>query len=164
MRRYLTIKGSTLIEIITVLAVLGVLGGIIYTVFITNWMATEDRISRAGMLYETEVIFDSLSKEGRNAHQIDVSQDPGALTQTATFRSDLTSPSSDVIYTMTNQGKLFIQNPRNSNPIVMTEHLDFARSSFEKEGKTLKFKLGLKDQIFMRSIDVTAASEVYPRN
>lgn len=150
-------KAFTLVEIIVVVLIIGVLGGVLYTIFFTNWFAFEDRIARANLWSEVDVIFETISSEARNQDQITVNGNPcGSV---AILAGGSAQP---IIYTMNNNGDLTVN--RGAGDIVLTNHLDFANSSFCAEGEALRINLTLEDQLITRRVEIRTSTEVFPRN
>ena len=154
-------KAFTLVEIMVVVLIIGVLGGVLYTIFFTNWFAFEDRIARANLWSEADVIFETMSSEARNMRQIDVFSDTNS--KSAFFRYDLNLNKVPVAtYTINNNGQMTVN--RGSGNVVLTDHLDFTKSSFVKVGSALKVTLVLKDQLIPRTIAISTSTEIFPRN
>lgn len=152
-------KGFTLVEMLTVLVILFVLGGVFYTVFVTNWFAFEDRIARTNLWQEANEIIETITADGRFAQTIDVFTD-GSGNKSAILNDSLNQPVAT--YLITADGRFQI----NKNGVIKTlsGHINPIESVFTKQGRGLRVELDLEDLIFKRTINVNTSTEIFPRN
>lgn len=157
--RWMTNTGFTLMETITVLMIIGVLGSVFYTVFVTNWFAFEDRIARANLWHEANEIVETMTADGRSAQMIDVFTD-GAGNKSAVLSDSLDQTL--VTYLITAEGRFQM----NKNGVVKTlsEHINPNQSDFTKEGRGLRVQLAMSELIFKRTITIGTSTEIFPRN
>ena len=147
-----------MIEVLFVLAILGIFLGMFYTTWIMNWSSFEEHTLRSDLWQDANKILETMSLDGRAAAQIDV-QD---LNKTAVFRD--TTGAIFMTYRITNNGEM--QRQQNGAAVVekLSAFVNFNNSLFEKKGKALQTKLVLSDSVFGRPVDVLASTEIYPRN
>ena len=147
-----------MIEIIFVLAILGIFLGMFYTTMIMNWTSFEEHTLRSDLWQDANKIIETMSLDGRDAVQIDV-QD---LNKTAVFRDS--SGAIFMTYRITDKGEM--ERQKTGMPIaeIISTYMNFNKSLFEKKGKSLQSKLVLSDSVFGRPVDVLASTEIYPRN
>ncbi|MGE0268221.1 MAG: type II secretion system protein [Candidatus Omnitrophota bacterium] len=152
-------RGFTLIEMLTVLVILMILGGVFYTVFVTNWSAFEDRIARTNLWQEANEIIETMTADGRFAQTIDVFSD-GSGNKSAVLNDSFNQPVAT--YLITSDGRFQI----NKNGVIKTlsGHINPGQSVFTKQGRGLRVELGLEDVIFKRTINVDTSTEIFPRN
>lgn len=152
-------KGFTLIEILTVLVIFMVLGGVFYTVFVTNWFAFEDRIVRSNLWHEANEIVETITADGRFAQTIDVFTD-GTGNKSAVLNDSLNQPVAT--YLITADGRFQI----NKSGVVKTlsDNLNAVQSGFIKQGRGLRVQLALEELILKRVIHVGTSTEIFPRN
>ena len=149
----------TLIELLTVIAILGVLVSVTHIVFMTNWMANHDRIARADLWQEANTIMEYVSLDGRQSRTIAVTPSAGVNTAVLTDKDGGTLAA----YVMNSKGEFQMSRGGGSFKTLST-HLDFVNSSFSNNGKALSLHLVLTDRIWNRIINVDTSTEVYPRN
>ena len=160
-KRVLDRRAFSLVELLTVIVIVGVMIVTFDLVFVTNWTASLDRISRATLWQESSAVMESLTRDGRQSRQMDISEDSSMGTKTAVILDTLGQPIAT--YVINDKGKLQ-RSDQLGNISVLTEHLDFANSRFEKIGRTLRITLALRDQVFSQLVRVDTSTEIYPRN
>lgn len=156
------LKGRTafsLMEIVTVLVIVGVSIPLFYTVFVTNWLAFQDRIIRADLWMDADMIIDAIAKDLRSAKSFDVSSDNGDQVLTIT---DLNGAST--VYAMRASGIFEYQRPASPGFSVLSRHIFMPNSFMQKSGDTLQVNLVLEDNLFFRDIRIETSTEIYPRN
>ena len=156
-----TLNGFTMTEVIMTLVIVSILGGVFYTMLITNWSSYEELMARAQLLNEANDIVEQISQEGRFTKTIDVVQDFASGIQTATLIDY--QDQAIATYTMSSNGTLEIARPQ-ANTVVLTNNLDFDNSAFTKNGKSLRMDLALIDDALMRKVSISTNTEIYPRN
>ena len=152
-------KGFTLIEMLTTTAVVGVVIGIFYGVFILNWEAFENYVARADLGQEMDSIVDQVASDGRFARQSNLTTSPSTKQVTFIHPDD---GSVIAIYTMKDTGEFIVNRGRNN--VVISTRLDFTNSNFSEGGKHVVLKLVLTDSIFGRLINLSSETEIYSRN
>ena len=150
-------SGFSLIEMITVLAILGTTVGVFYTTWMTNWKSVEEHQARANLWYDSSQIIDSLTRDGRVASQI-VVQDVGK-TVVLQDKDGVTL----VIYAITGAGEMRLISPVAGLSILSTS-VDPVLSNFEKIGFSLKLNLFLEETVLSGLVQIQTSAEVYPRN
>lgn len=153
-------KGISLIELITVLAILGVCLGLFYFGFILNMQAFDQNIAQADLKQDLSSIIEKVENDGRFAKQIDVVRDGNH--RQATF---IDSTGGIIgVYLMRDTGVFVIQRPERADSIE-TFKLDFARSDFNPLGNNgIKMNLTLTDNLLIHQVSIGSVTEVYPRN
>lgn len=154
-------KSFTLIELLTVIVIVGIGMALFYSVLFMNWIALEKQLSLVDLQMEADKIVDMLSSEGRAAKDIGVEEegknavfifpDDTNITHKITSNNDPKKP-----------GEL--QKINGGNTIMISEYISAEDSSFKKEGGLLLINLVLKDDVFDREIKVAVSTQVYPRN
>lgn len=157
-KRPLRCGGFTLVEMVTVLAILGIAIGMFYTTWMLTWESVENHNTRADLLYDGYLIMERVTDGGRLASQIDVT-----LGQKQVAFSDNTGVVFET-YTMTADGNLTLNRPPPAAPRVLSVLVDFDNSLFREDGNGLLVDLTLKDNPFSGDISVNVATEIYPRN
>ena len=150
--------GFTLTEIMAALLITGVGVGLFGTVFVNNWSAYEERIRRANMWSEATQLFESMSTVGRNSRVINVTRTPAVVS--ATFMN--ADPTIITTFTIAADGT--VSRVLGADIKIFSTRAVLADSDFTKNGKDLIVDLVLRDTIFVRNINITAATEVSPRN
>lgn len=153
-------KGFSLVELVTVLAIVGVVSGILYTVFFMNWQAFDMNIAQADLGAEYEQAVETIVNDSRFARQINVTK--AATNYSATFIGQ--DGLNFGTYTIKNNGQLTLKRSDTSPEIVLTSKLDYAQSEFKKNGSALRMTLAFTDQVFTRPVSLKSSVDVYPRN
>ena len=151
-------KGFTLVEIVMVLAILGVAMLSFYTVFFMNWQAFDSTVSQADFNQDLDGIVDRIALDGRHAAQIILTNT--ATTQQAAF-VDINSTMLGT-YTLQNNGVLTLTTPNGNQ--VLSDKLDFNNSNFSQQGKSILVKLTLTNSVFGRPVNLTSSTEIFQRN
>jgi prepilin-type N-terminal cleavage/methylation domain-containing protein len=152
-------RGFSLMEIITVLVILGVSLSIFYAVFVTNWLAFQDRIIRADLWMDADAIIDALSEDIRSAKSFDISSDNGDQVLTIIDLNDAST-----VYAMRASGIFEYQRPASSVFSVLSRHILMPDSFIKKSDDALQVNLVLQDHLFFRNIRIETSTEIYPRN
>ncbi len=137
-------KGFSLIEMVTVLAIITVSMGIFYRVFFLNWEAFDTFIARADLSQELDEMIDKITYDGRFSKQITLTSTP-TVKQAAFF-----DPDGNLIgtYSIKNTGEFVIN--RGTDDYTASTKIDFTNSHFDKRGKSVLVTLALTDRIFTR--------------
>ena len=153
-------RSFTLIEMITVLAIIGISGALFYSVFFLNWSGLYNEISRVNLWQDANSIIDDLSLSGRLAKSAVVSSDKKTLT--------LKFPdSTQAVYSIINGSPYgSLQETKGSVTKTFSENIDYTNSSFDVTTSLYSFivNLDLKDRVFNRNIDVKTSVEICFRN
>jgi len=162
----------SLIEMVTVVAIVGIFISFFYSELLLNWQALDNYIVRADFGQELDQMVDSITQYGRQAHTINVVTTPATqattttqatpATQTATFLDP--SGVTLAVYTIDSTGQFKVNY--NSGSQVIAKDLDFINSSFFNGGNTnfLQANLALRGQIFVFPVAQSTSVEVYSRN
>jgi len=153
-------KGFTLVETITVLAIVGIFIAFFYTLYFLNWQACDQFIAYADFGQDMDQIIDQIGQDGRNATTIKITINSPTTQQVECLDTNGNPIST---YTMTNTGVFTITNAQNNQNII-TQKLDFANSAFVMDGNAIQVKLRLADQIFGHTVFLNSETEIYPRN
>lgn len=156
-------QGFTLTEMIVVVAILAIGMGIFYGVYLVNWSSLDQEITRANMWQDLNKALEGISYETRHAQRIDVTRD--STGNTATLRDQTGFVLME--YTITDAGE-FILDPLGSaagGPAeVLLDNVVFDESALELLNEDLLVTLTLRGDFVGKFFDVTATTEVYPRN
>lgn len=151
--------GFTLIETVTVLAIMAVLSAVFYLVFMTNAVAFDDRLARANMWQQANEIMETLTADGRLSQDITVVVN-GDGSQSAQLVDGLSQPLAT--YTITVDGRL--TQLKNGVTKVLSDKINVAQSNFVEQGEGLRFQLAMQEPLFRRVANIQTSTEVYPRN
>ncbi len=154
-----TKKGFSLVEIVTVVAILGISIGIFYTVFFMNWESFESFIARADLSQELDEMVDKVVYDGRFAKQVNVNQSSN-IKQAAFIDPDGKLLG---VYTIKDTGE-FVISRTGQNDYTASTRVDFTNSNFNRQGKSFLLTLALKDQVLGHPVTLSSATEIYPRN
>ena len=152
----LSASGFTLFEMICTVAIVGIMVGMFYSVFLSNWSVMENYSARAYMWQDMDAVVDAVTADGREAARIDVSADQ----KTATFVDQENTPF--VVYLL-GADRRVIQR-RAGVDRLLTNVLDFDNSLFLKRGRSVIVRLRFTDDVFDRGVSIETSTEIYPRN
>ncbi len=150
--------GVTLIEIITVLVIVGILAGVVYTVWFTNWFALEDRIARVSMWEEANVIVETLTSDARYARDISITGGNKIATLTDSLGNMIAT------YTITPAGKFQVNAGAGSITQDLSSQINYIDSQFTPQGRGMRLDLAFEHDLPTRTINVETATEIFPRN
>ncbi len=151
-------KGVTLVELLVVLVIIGITMGILYAVFFMNLQAFDQTIANADLGGEMTDIMDRMASDARFSKQIDVTvTDNDKKVVFTGSEGDLIA-----IYTMQNDGQFLSKHGDVQS--ALTNKLDFANSTFLKNGSSIKVVLTLQDSIFGHNVTLSSGTQIYPRN
>lgn len=148
-------RGFTLVEIITVLAIIGVGIGLFYSVFLLNWFSYDREIVFTNLWTEMSEIIQRISFDARFANNMNLVNDKEVI---FSFFEN-----SSVTYTMTPAGILQRVDDGGISTIL-SQNLLYSNSSFVIEGGYLKMNLTLVDKTFRGDVVVKTSTKVCPRN
>lgn len=149
------IRGFSLVEIVTVLAVIGIGIGLFYSVFFLNWSLFEKQLTLVDLGQEADRIMEMISFDARVANQINVS--PDKRTATFIFRDINGNIVNIITYT------LILPDQIQRGNQILSENIDFADSSFEEVGNSLVVELLLEDDVFGQSVNLPVKTQVFSR-
>lgn len=151
-----SVRGFSLVELLTSIVIVGVLISVFYSVFILNWKAMEDYSVRSGLWQDMDVIIDQITLDARESAQINVSADQKDVS--------MLNRQSAVIaaYAFTAGG--MCQVTRSGVTTTLTNSLDYALSTFRKNGESLVVNVVLSGDVLGREVSIDASTEIYPRN
>ncbi len=149
-------RGFTLVELVTVVAIIGISSAIFFSVFLLNWTALDGDIERTNLWQDANEIIDRISLDVRIATAIDVSADGKTLT--------LTQGGGDVVYSFTSDGRCLYTSDATTE--VLSEDVNYDGSLFEEnEAHTsVTVTLDLQKDVLGRNVEVATSTEVYSRN
>jgi prepilin-type N-terminal cleavage/methylation domain-containing protein len=152
-------KGMSLIEIVTVVAILGICIGFFYVVFFLNWQAFDSSIARADFGQELNQMVDGITQDGRQAVQINVVATSTA--KTATFLD--TTGAVSAVYTINSAGEFIVNHGAGDE--IITKNIDFNNSNFSNGGSSnyIEANLTLTDNILGLPLTERSSVEVYTR-
>lgn len=156
-------NGFTLTEMLAVILMIGVMGSVIFAVFLTNWEALEDQIVRSDLWHEANEIVDAVTTDGRAAKSIQVMAAGAQADNTASFTG--IDGEVFVIYRITPDGRLLVE--RNAVSRTLSDNIDAANSAFVRDddtGRGLRLNLTLTDTLLRRAVSIATATEIFPRN
>ena len=149
-------KGFTLIEIVVVLAIIGIAIGLFYSIFYLNWSSFEKQLALVDLGQEADKIMEMISLDGRLVTNIQVSEGNKITTLTL---MDLEGNIIDIItYTITEKGQI------QRNEEVLSENIEFDDSLFRRVGSSLVVELLLQDYVFGQDVQLPIETQIFPRN
>lgn len=152
-------QGFTLVEIMVVVLVAAILSGVVFTVFVTNWDALQDRIARTDMWHEANEIIETMTNDGRFAKAVGVQTD-GEGNQVVDFLD--IADQLLVTYKITPDGRFLME--RGGKTKTLSTQIDSTRSGFNREGPGMRVNLALREELLRRKITINTATEIFPRN
>ncbi len=153
-------KSFTLIEILTTLIIIGIVGTMLFSIIFLGWVSFESEIARINLWEEANQIIDSFSI---NAH--------------ASASEIYSSPKKDhffdkvifnfldgnfITYEVTSKGEFKVS--KGISPQILSQNLVYEKSGFLKKPNSLVLKLTLEDKVFGKKIKVETSTEIFPRN
>lgn len=153
-------KGFTLTEVLVTLIIFGIGMAMFNTIFVTNWVAYEDRIKRADLWGEINQVFEQMTFDGRNSRQFAVTNNAASKSVAFTNAVDNTITT----YTIQNDGT--ITRTSGTDTRMISSHAVFGDSNFASsaDNKGLKADLTLSDNVIVRNINVRSTTEIALRN
>ena len=149
-------RGLTLIEIVTVLAVIGIGIGLFYSIFYLNWSSFEKQLALVDLGQEADRIMETISLDGRLVTDIQVSENNKIVTL---ILRDLEGDVVDIItYTITGQGQI------RRNDQILSKNIGFDDSFFRRQGSSLVVELLLRDDVFGQGVELPVQTQIFPRN
>lgn len=165
-RHLRAVKGFTLVEIVTVLVIIGIGMTLFYSVFFLNWFAVNSYIARADLWQEMDAAIDQISLDARLANDIVLTQS-GTQKNVNFLETDPVTRSSKNLseYLLDSSGKLQVRRGTATLPSLISDHVNFAKSSFTLPSfRDLKVDLTLNDDVLGKTIEINSSTEIYRRN
>lgn len=154
-------KSFTLVEMLTVLAIIGIGIALFYSVFFLNWSAFDKEIARVDLWQEANEIIDRISLDIKSAEQVDFNDNRGSPSFfdsiTLTFPDGNSS-----IYTITNAGEF--QLDTGGGAVGLSQNIDYNNSFFVDNPQSVKLNLALENDVLGRRVKVRTSTEACLRN
>jgi prepilin-type N-terminal cleavage/methylation domain-containing protein len=147
-------KGLTIMELLVVVAIVGIVSALFYSVFYLNWFSFDRCVTRINLCEEARIIADRVSFQVRSAKDINLVNNKSVVLEFV--------DGSSTTYTITDSGQFQVTDAGNS--FVLSSKVDFQVSYFRLDFSALVFYLVLKDEVFGKPIEVKTVVEVMPRN
>ncbi len=151
------VAAFTLAELVTVLAVIGIGIGLFYSVFFVNWASLDKQTCLVDLQQEADSISDKVSFDGKLAQSLAVAAD--AKSVVFSFRNGVPPP---ITYSFLNTGQF--QRTVNGVTDTISDRVDYAQSSFAKDGNSLILNLSLFDSVFGKRVNLEVSTRIIPRN
>lgn len=156
-RRVCDRRGVTLVELMTVMAILAVSVGMFYTVWFSNWRTFDHHTAVADLWSDANEIAEQMSMDGRAASQITVAVGQKSVDFVNALGNTYAT------YQITAAGDFTIT--RGAAVTTVTDRIDFANSNFIQQGSALQTDLILVDEeVLGDDVSINAQMEVFPRN
>jgi prepilin-type N-terminal cleavage/methylation domain-containing protein len=147
-------KGFSLVELLTVVIIIGISIGLFYTTFYYNWLTMNTYTARADLMQEMDQVIDVVTEKVREADDFTISTSPTLSTVTL-------SPSGQVL-SFDSTGQFLFQNgPSIQN---LSYSVDSANSSFTSDTGALNLQLTLREPTPGQDAILSTFIQVYPRN
>jgi hypothetical protein len=150
-------RGGSLVEVLTALFISGVFMGAIYFIFMINHEASQNYIVRADLSQEMNKIVDQVVSRARGARMVAAADTTDQKTAT------LQLPGSGMLeFQIMRNGHMIMIDAEGQE--VLSERVDFERSDFIVNGKSLLVKIVLVDAVLNRQVSLASSTEIFPRN
>ena len=150
-------RSFSLVELIVVVAIVGIGIGLFYSVLVVNWVSLEKQVSLVDLQMEADKISEAISADGRLARLITI---------TGAGKNVLFSLPADlgptVTYSIAANGE--ISKDSGSGSYVISRYLDYNSCSFAREGNALLANLSLVDDVFGQRLRLAVSIRIFPRN
>ncbi|OQX79896.1 MAG: hypothetical protein B6D56_06145 [Candidatus Omnitrophica bacterium 4484_70.1] len=156
-------KGFTLVEIVTVLTIIGIGSVILFQTFIFNWSAFEREIARIDLDLEANQIIEQISFDIRIGEQKSIST--GGDTLILTFPSGAQATYRFLFNPATGENEL--QMIKGGVTTTLSQNIDLANSNFQDNTESVIVNLTLVKELFgirRTQIVVRRNIEVFLRN
>lgn len=148
----------TLTEILMALAVIVILGGAIFNSTMTHWHSMSNGLTRSELWQEANEIIEYLTISGRSAKIFSVTTNDDEKKV-----SILGYDGSVVSYALTPNGEIS-KTEVTGDPVILSTHIDFEKSTFTKQGNSLLCDLVFVDYGFIKPVDVEVSTTIFGRN
>ena len=152
-------KGFTLVELLTVVIIIGIASGIFYSVFALNWKAMDGFMSRANLWQEINVILDDMRFYGRQSASMTITNSGTTKSVVLTGLDGLMTAT----YSMDQNGEFRVIDKIGRNE-VLSRNVDFAKSQFGSDVHALEVEVALIDDNFGQKIHARSSTEIFLRN
>ncbi len=148
-------RGISLVEILTVLAIVGIGSGLFYSVFYVNWIAFEKELALADLQLEADEIMEAVAIDVR--YSVDFIVAEGGKEVAIQLPQDVI-----VTYTVTEAGE--VSRTKDETTKIFSPRADYDASIFTDIGNYLAFDLTLFDTIAGHRLALSVSTQAYPRN
>ena len=151
-------RGFSLIELITVLAIIGIGIGIFYNTLFVNWTSFEKQVGLIDLQMEADKITELIFNDGKNAQEIQVAA--GGKQVTLCYSDPCTT---SIQYRLTGVG---IERSLDSGATFaeISRYANSTDSNFRPLNSCLEVDLLLRDTVFGDRIELRVSTQVFPRN
>lgn len=149
-KRRVSLTGFTLVELVTVLVIVGISLGLFYSLFYLNWTSLQRQLALNDLVAEAARIIERISFDTKMAVQIDL---PDNKTAQLTYQDG-----SSNTYSLVDSGQI------QRNGQIISEYINFDESSFEMEDQSLIVSLLLEDDILSQVVQLPVETEAFCRN
>ncbi len=149
-------SGFTLVELLTVVVILGILISFFYTTFFSSWAEMDNYATRSNLWQDMNRVMDKVTVQARQAKGITVASDGRSVVLVDSFGSNFATFAFNVA------GELTLTQPGSVE--LLTDRVDVGLSSFSKNSEALVVKMVLADMLAMRRVQIETTTEVFPRN
>jgi len=149
-----SLQGFTLIEIITVVAIIGIGAGLFYSLFLMGWSAFDSELTRVNLWQELTEIIQQVSFDARAAQSMNFVDD-----KEITFSF---FDGNSTTYKITLDGEF--QQIRGGNTTVFSYNVAYNNSSFGRVGDSLKMNLTLVERTLRGEVVARTSTKICPRN
>jgi len=157
-------RAFSLVELIVVLAIIGIGIGMFYSTLFVNWTSFEKQTSLIDLQMEADKITELISNDGKNAQEIKVA--PGGKQVTFCYSEPVTCTPS-IKYQLTGTGGVPGKIERlldAGTPTEISKYIDVGNSNFSEANSCLDVYLLLFDTVFGDRIELRVSTQVFPRN
>jgi len=164
LRRIINKNGFSIVEIITVLAIIGVFIAFFYTLLFLNWEACNRFLAQADFGQDMDTAIDAIANDARLSKDFNISNTASSVQ--VVFNDVNENPIST--YVMYSNGEMTETRPGLSS-VILTENLNYANSNFVSSAinpGNLVVNISMIDQnqLFGHPIILNSQTELYPRN
>lgn len=151
-------SGVTLVELMTVMVILGVSVSMFYTVWFSNWQTFDYHTAIADLWFDANKIAEEVSMDGRAASLITVDTSQKSVI----FVNSLGTTTAS--YLINSTGQFIIT--RGASTTIVSQRIDFNNTNFVQRGSGLRVDLFLVDEEVLGQADAEIEThiEIFPRN
>ena len=153
----MSMAGFTLVEIIAVLAIIGIGISLFYTVLYVNWTSFEKQLSLIDLQMEADMILERIVFDGKVANQFAVTPDQKSVT--LSFLDG-----TNTIYTLTPAGGITQFDSVRGSVFTIAQNIDYNQSSFQSQGNYFNTTLVSVADVLGRRVELNVATQIMPRN